>query len=295
MLSQHAFEISVRQTRRRFLAAGATAPLWLSGLPDLFAEERIAMESPDQANLERIVTKIVYDNHPSGPGLISEWGFGCVIQGTEKTILFDTGGAGWALLSNMHQLKLDPKKIDAVVLSHIHWDHTGGLPSFIHERGRVPVYIPAGFPKAFKEHAKSLGGELIECDESVTVGQDVRTTGTLGKGAIEEHALCVKTDKGWVVITGCAHPGVDNMAAQAKEVVSGPIHMVMGGFHMMRQSNEEVDTVIDRLEGLGVQRSAPCHCSGDTTRTRFKERLEGRCSLVGVGDEFRFRRPGATA
>ena len=173
---------------------------------------------------------IVYDNNPGREGLISEWGFGCVIRGLKKTILFDTGGAGWALLSNMRQLDVNIKEIDVVVLSHIHWDHTGGLPSVAIERTDLPAYMPIGFPEAFKEHAQSIGTRPIEAAESVEICPGIRTTGTLGRGAIEEHGLCVKTDKGWVLITGCAHPGIDNMAARAKKVTGGPIELVLGGF-----------------------------------------------------------------
>ena len=115
--------------------------------------------------------------------------------------------------------------------------------------------------------------------------------GTLGKGAIEEHGLCVKTKKGWVVITGCAHPGADNMAAQARQVTGGPVHLVAGGFHMMRLPEAGINAVVDRFEELGVQRAAPCHCSGDETRRIFNQRLGNRCTLVGVGDDFRFRPP----
>ena len=77
---------------------------------------------------------VVYDNNPGLEGLSAQWGFGCVIQGPDKTVLFDTGGLGWVLLPNMSLLKLDPKSIDVVVLSHIHWDHIGGLTSFALER-----------------------------------------------------------------------------------------------------------------------------------------------------------------
>ena len=235
-----------------------------------------------------IVVTIVYDNNPGRSDLTPAWGFACVVEGLEKTILFDTGGDGRILLQNMRRLGIDTGKVDVVVLSHIHGDHTGGLVSFLGVRGGVPVYMPTGFPAAFKEQVRSYGARPIEADKSEVVCQGVRTTGTLGKGSIEEQGLCVKTREGCVLITGCAHPGVANIAAQAKQVTPGPLHLVMGGFHMGYQSRRKINAVVDRFEELGVQQVAPCHCSGNSARRIFKERYGDRCLLVGVGQAFRF-------
>ena len=256
------------------------------------AAEKVSTPGPSSKANETttIVITIVYDNNPGHKKLTSAWGFACVIQGPEKTVLFDTGGDGRILLENMHRLKLDPKQIDVVVLSHIHADHTGGLSSFARVQTGVPVYIPAGFPPAFKEQVRSLGAQPKEAGDSEVICPGVRTTGTLGKGAIEEHGLCIKTREGWVLITGCAHPGVANMAAQAKQVTGGSVHMVMGGFHMGGQTESEITAVIDRFEELGIQQVAPCHCSGNSARKLFKQRFGDRCSLAGVGSEFRFQR-----
>lgn len=284
-------EANVCRTRRGILVAGVSAPLWLPDLARSIAQEDPAPPPSRQSARDKIILTIVYDNNPSAPGLTAEWGFGCLIQGPEKTILFDTGGAGWILLANLRRLKLDPREVDAVVLSHIHWDHTGGLTALSLKRTGIPVYIPTGFPAEFKEHVQSLGAEPIEADKSLDICPQVRTTGTLGKGAIEEHGLCVKTKKGWVLLTGCAHPGADNMAKRAERVTGGPIHLVAGGFHMIRQPESNIDAVIDRFEELGVHRAAPTHCSGDETRRVFKDRLGSRCRLVGVGDTFRFQAP----
>lgn len=250
-----------------------------------------ARQATTQPSEKDVVFTIVYDNNAEQQGLTPEWGFGCVIRGAETTILFDTGGNGRVLLENMRQLNIDAKEIDVVVLSHIHGDHTGGLPAFLKEKTGVPVYIPSGFPAAFKQRVQSLGAKVIEADESAQICPGVKTTGTLGKRAIEEHGLCVRTSEGWVLVTGCAHPGVENMAAKAKEVTGGPIHLVVGGFHLLPQPASKINAVIDRFQELGVQRAAPCHCSGDLARQLFKQRLGERCDLVGVGHVFRFKAP----
>ena len=80
---------------------------------------------------EDLTITIVYDNNPYNEELETRWGFSCLIEGLEKTILFDVGGEGSVLLKNMEKLKIDPKKVNVIVLSHIHYDHIGGLSDFL--------------------------------------------------------------------------------------------------------------------------------------------------------------------
>ena len=235
-----------------------------------------------------IVITIVYDNNPGRSDLTTAWGFACVVQGLEKTILFDTGGDGRILLANMRKLGLDPNQIDAVVISHIHGDHTGGLASFLRLRRGVPVVTPTGFPASFQQQVRSQGSTPVEADGSVEVCAGAKTTGTLGKGAIEEHGLCAKTPSGWVLITGCAHPGIAAMADRAKREVGEPIHGAIGGFHMGGFSQARIDAALDRLQKLGLKKVAPMHCSGKAARKRFRQRLGDACTLAGVGSVFRF-------
>jgi 7,8-dihydropterin-6-yl-methyl-4-(beta-D-ribofuranosyl)aminobenzene 5'-phosphate synthase len=247
---------------------------------------------PGQLHAGETMLTIVYDNNAGpDPDLGTAWGFGCLIQGLDKTILFDTGGDGELLLANMRHLGLDLSQLDAIVLSHIHEDHTGGLPSVLAERPGVPVYVPVGFGEEFIQRVQSLGGQPIEADESVEICPGIRTTGTMGKGRIEEHGLCLDTSDGWVLITGCAHPGIHKMVRRAKQLTGQPPYLVVGGYHMSERSETSIRAMIERFEELGVQRAAPCHCSGDLTRTVFKQRLGDRCRLVGVGDFFRFPGP----
>jgi len=269
--------------------AAITANLMLCFLGCRSAKEAPETISTGPADKGDITTTIVYDNNPGVENLTPAWGFACVVELPEKTILFDTGGDGRTLLGNMRQLGVEAKQIDAIVLSHIHGDHTGGLSSVLRIRSGIKVYIPTGFPSASKEQIQSLGAEPIEAEESELVCQGVRTTGTLGKGAIEEQGLCINTRDGWVLITGCAHPGVANMVAQAKQATDGQVSFVMGGFHMGSQSKSQIEAVIDRFSELGVRQVAPCHCSGERARKLFKRHFGDGCKLAGVGYVFSFR------
>ena len=274
----------------RSLALVLTAAVSVCTTHSRAEDETAPLEPAAQTQEDEIVITIVYDNNPGREGLTTAWGFAAMIQGLEKTILFDTGGEGRILMNNLNRLNLDPKEVDLLVLSHIHGDHTGGVPAFSKVRRDIPVYVPEGFDPGYHRRLQNRGMKPVEAAESMVILPDARTTGTLGRGAIEEHALCVKTREGWVLITGCAHPGVANLAARAKEVTGGPIHLVVGGFHMGGDSEAQINATIDRLEELGVQRVAPAHCTGDAARALFKQRLGDRCTLPGVGSVFRLAR-----
>ena len=85
---------------------------------------------------------IVFNNVPYKAGLGTGWGFSCLIEGLAETVLFDTGGDGDILLANIQQLGLDVGVVDAVVLSHIHTDHTGGLDAVLAHNPELTVYLP---------------------------------------------------------------------------------------------------------------------------------------------------------
>jgi len=168
--------------------------------------ETLAQPSAEQGLPELI---IVYDNNPYDSRLHTAWGFSCLVRLCQKTILFDTGGDSSTLLYNMRQLEIDPEEIDAVVLSHIHGDHVGGLSGFLEENRTATVYLPRSFPQSFKEEIKLSGVKVAEIDEARELFPGVYTTGELGYG-IKEQSLVIATGMGLVIITGCAHPGIVN-------------------------------------------------------------------------------------
>lgn len=163
-------------------------------------------------------------------------------------MLFDTGGDVATLLHNMSKLGVEPSDIDNVVLSHEHGDHTGGMQILKH-CGEVDVYVPQSFSSRLKRrvashphaHLKQVSGPQRICE-------GILTTGELGR-IIKEQSLVVETGKGWVLVTGCAHPGLGNILQVASKF--GEIYGVIGGFHGFSE--------LERLKRMRL--IIPCHCT----------------------------------
>jgi 7,8-dihydropterin-6-yl-methyl-4-(beta-D-ribofuranosyl)aminobenzene 5'-phosphate synthase len=225
---------------------------------------------------------VLYDNYPYNESLQAAWGFSCLVEVGERAILFDTGGSSDILLANMGTLGIDAARIENVVLSHIHGDHVGGLSGLLELNSSVKVYLPASFPKDFKERVRAHGAQVVEVRGPMKMLPGVWSTGEMGE-ALREQALVVQSPLGLVVITGCAHPGVVDMVERAKEITGESVHLVVGGFHMSGMSQTQIQKVIQALQRLGVERIAPCHCSGNLTRRLFHEAYGDDFYPAGAG------------
>ena len=241
-------------------------------------------------NEKMISITTIYDNYLSAealakadqPNLKNDWGFSCLICDGDQNILFDTGTNGKILLDNMEELKVDPKIINSVVISHDHYDHYGGLSDFLEQNNKVKVYILSVLQQT-KNIAENFGATVLEIDTSLKITENIYTTGEMGAG-IKEHSLIVKTSKGLIVITGCSHPGIVNIIRRTKELFPKEgIHLVLGGFHLFQASDSELKDIINSFKELGVQKAAPCHCSGDRTRELFKQEYKENFIENGVG------------
>jgi 7,8-dihydropterin-6-yl-methyl-4-(beta-D-ribofuranosyl)aminobenzene 5'-phosphate synthase len=229
---------------------------------------------------------ILYDNYPFREGLRSSWGFSCLVRGMEKVVLFDTGGNGSMLRANMEKLGVDPDSIEVVVLSHCHQDHVGGLPSLLRRNPKVTVYLPAAFPASYKKKLRDWGARVVDVSGPRKICAGVYTTGEMGEW-IREQSLAVRTEKGLIVVTGCAHPGITNIIERAKGSAKADVLLVLGGFHLLNLGKADVLKVISAFKKLGVRYAGPSHCSGDLTRRLFKEAYGRKCLNVGVGREIR--------
>jgi 7,8-dihydropterin-6-yl-methyl-4-(beta-D-ribofuranosyl)aminobenzene 5'-phosphate synthase len=221
--------------------------------------------------------RILYDNEAQ-PGYKADWGFACLIEGQER-ILFDTGADPAILQSNMEAAGVRPDDLDKVVLSHDHWDHTGGLSYVCGNSDKLTVLV---LP-SFGAEVRSLIRPPLSVEEVTKPGEvspGVFTTGPM-EGLKQEQALFLETGSGLVLITGCAHPGVDALMRRAESY--GPIYAVLGGFHGF-----------DDLAALdGIAFLAPCHCTQQLHAIR--ERYPDTCRQIAAGVEMEFRAPIARA
>lgn len=228
---------------------------------------------------------VLYNNVPHDARLETGWGFSCLIEGMEKTILFDTGGDGRVLLSNMKVLGKRAEQTDVVFLSHVHGDHSGGLWDFLREHGDVELYVPESFPPEFKQRAEKAGARVIAVDSAAELGEGIHSTGQMGQGP-KEQALILRSPRGLVVVTGCAHPGVVNMVRRAKEICKDEIYLLLGGLHLGAYAGREVEGIVAELKKLGVKKVGPSHCTGEKPTEMFREAWGKDFLDLGCGATF---------
>ena len=230
---------------------------------------------------------ILYDNYVFTEGTKTAWGFSCFIEGTEKIILFDTGGEGEVLMFNINKLNINPESVEMIVISHNHWDHTGGLFTFLEKKSRIPVYLPHSFPGEFVDKVKDAGASVILINEPAEICKDVFSTGEI-EGPVNEQSLIVNTNKGIVVVTGCSHPGIVNIVKKAQEIMGEEVYLVFGGFHLMRHSEKDVKEIISQFRELGVKKCGATHCTGDKQIDLFKEAYGNDYIEMGTGRVLEF-------
>jgi 7,8-dihydropterin-6-yl-methyl-4-(beta-D-ribofuranosyl)aminobenzene 5'-phosphate synthase len=225
---------------------------------------------------------VIFNNLAYNTLLRTSWGFSCLLETAVHTILFDAGGDGEVLLSNMKHLAVDLRTIDLVVVSHIHADHTGGLQAFLQLNPRVTTYLPESFPAAFQQAIKSCGVDVRTVGAPVQLSGRVFSSGEMGE-EIREQALILDTAKGLIVITGCAHPGVVKVVRKAKQHLNRDVYLLMGGLHLKGMSSSQVQGIITMLKEMGVKKVAPSHCTGELTMALFREAWGDNFLEGGVG------------
>ena len=245
-------------------------------------------------------------------GLLAEWGLSVLVETDDQNVLLDTG-ASISAPRNGFLLGVDWQRIDTIVLSHGHYDHTGGLRgviSRINKRVKVvahpdvfdakymqssqdetPIYIGIPFQRAELE---SLGADfhltaepvwltdsivtsgeipMITDYETIDPGLGTRRSGELVPDPVaDDQALFIKTDKGLAVVLGCAHRGIINTLRHAQEVTGiERIHTVIGGTHLIRASEIQMEMTIAELKEIGIERLGVSHCTGMGAAVRLAQ------------------------
>jgi len=225
---------------------------------------------------------VLYDNTAHRQDCSADWGFACLIEGTETTILFDTGTKADVFAANVGALRVDLSHVDALVISHPHGDHTGGIPVALKARPGLSVLLPFGSPSALAESLRSDGASVLAPEGPADVGRDALVTGPAG-GRVPEQALVVRRPEGLVVVTGCSHPGIVAIVEKAKQVAGGKLLAVLGGFHLLEHSDDAVAGIVARFQELGVEKVGATHCTGEKAIEAFRKAYGARFVEMGAG------------
>jgi len=234
-------------------------------------------------SIENIKITIVFDNRPFRNDLKTLWGFSCYIETPERTILFDTGSNGRVLLENMQKLNLDVQKIDTLFLSHHHWDHIGGFDSVIELNSDIDIIAPSSLSKLLIKDLRSMVNRVSVISENGSeIHNDIYTTGMMGD-EVKEQSLIIDTDEGLIIITGCAHSGIVEIAEQAQKILNKKIALLLGGFHLMRKDEAEINSVVDQLRKIEIDALCPTHCTGERAMDKFRMTFTHKFIAGGVG------------
>jgi 7,8-dihydropterin-6-yl-methyl-4-(beta-D-ribofuranosyl)aminobenzene 5'-phosphate synthase len=225
---------------------------------------------------------ILYDNYLHEQGTKPDWGFSCLIEGTEKTILFDTGTQPEILLHNVDHLGIDLKKVEQIVISHDHHDHIGGLPKVLDRNHDVSVYLPVSFAYEIVRSVETKKAKVVSVDEPVEICPNVYSTGEMGV-QIKEQSLIINTKRGLIIVTGCSHQGIVNILKRAKKLFNRPIYLVFGGFHLGGMADAKVEAIIQDFKEIGVEKCGATHCTGDRPIALFKKAFGDNYVPMGTG------------
>ena len=274
--------------------------------------------------LSQVKLTILSENRVTDPNLIAEQGFSIFIETPNGNILFDTGQTR-AFLHNAQQLNIDLSYIDKIMLSHGHYDHTGGLPFFLQEVKAAKIIChPALTNKKYrvypegrkdigvpweKKEVESYGAKFIYKTRAYEVLSDVWISGEIPRNTPYEQidetyqqrvsesyihdeihddmSLIIKTEKGLIVLLGCGHAGPINSIKHAMRLTKTKhIYAVIGGMHLHHAPDEKIEKIMHNLELLNPEYLVPLHCTGFNMINRMFNLFKERVKLLNVGDSF---------
>jgi 7,8-dihydropterin-6-yl-methyl-4-(beta-D-ribofuranosyl)aminobenzene 5'-phosphate synthase len=273
---------------------------------------------------------------------VGEWGFAAIIEADEHTVLFDTGARPDTVLKNAGELGIDLSTVDTVVLSHNHWDHTGGLVTLRrklkaknalamrHAHVGDGIFLPRildaeavgmlpPMPKEFvvsvadvRAGYEALGGRFIVHRKPHELHPGMWITGPIPRAhpernwtpfmrikqndsttedmIPEDQALVLNTSDGLVVVAGCGHAGIVNTMEYARSIINGEsIHALLGGFHLMSATDENLKWTGSTMREFGVEHVLGAHCTGINAVTMLRDsgNYNLKTAVVGtVGSTF---------
>lgn len=271
---------------------------------------------------------VLVDNTAARPDLCCEHGLSMWVTIDGTHVLFDTG-MGTALAENTAALGIDLAQTDAVVISHGHYDHTGGLPHlfehgisppvFMHPDAvrmrygclKTPPHKPIGMRPEIAESLSARAADITLTTKPTQVADSIWVTGPIPRRTsfedtggpffvdeechvkdpiTDDQAVWMETEEGIVLLLGCAHSGLVNTLDYVAEVAeTARFRAVIGGMHLLNASRERLKATINALKHYQVELVVPCHCTGESVIPFLSEQLLDRCALAGAGSRFSWR------
>ncbi len=271
---------------------------------------------------------VLADNTVVGRHVLGEHGLALWIDTGDRRLLFDTG-QGMVLADNAQELGLDLASIDAIILSHGHYDHTGGLAGVLrqathpvavhaHSDALQPKYQRSeagirdiGMPVASREAMRGSRCCFVPSRQPIEVASGLWTTGEIPRRhpqetipasfrrdpegrqpdlLLDDQALFLETAQGTVVLLGCAHAGLLNTLDHIHELTDGrPMHAIIGGLHLRSASAARLAWTIDELRRFTIDLLVPMHCTGLPAVAALWAAFPHACQPGGVGVTFDFQ------
>lgn len=269
------------------------------------------------------ITTLIENSVKEKSLLHSEHGLSFYIQADDINILFDTGQSG-SFVENADKLNVDLKKIDYVVLSHGHYDHTGGFKRLVKEKensfqlitgekffnnkykydGIKYTCIGNSFDEKYLEEnkisIKYINEDTFNISDNISVASNferktdfekikdrfiIKVDNNYKKDDFsDEIVLAVKLQQGLLVVLGCSHVGIVNILETLIERTDMPIYGIIGGTHLVEADDFRVDETIKYLREKDIKLIGVSHCTGEKAVEKLKDNFKDRFLEVNTGE-----------
>ena len=249
---------------------------------------------------------VLIENTTCAPSLMAEHGLSLYIETGDKGFLFDTGATG-AFADNAYRMGVDLSKVDALILSHGHYDHGGGVEAFLQSNSSAPVYLSRyafgehyngsgryiGLPQHLQKHPRLIPvedaltlapGVTLQCGREPQYpvepfGLQVMKNGCLCPEDFAHELYLVIQEEKRICFSGCAHRGVENILQWFHPDV------LVGGFHFkqLQPGDPRLDLAARRLLASPCEYYT-CHCTGEEQYAYLKEKMGNRLHYLSTGD-----------